>query len=1139
MNKSIPTFLVFFFLINIATAITTYEETSTVSRIVGESPTEMLRQMQRNEIELGHATYYSHDQFNNKKDNILAEQFGSNLDKDLWNWDFDDVKSSVNGFGNNELFVLETEGGVDTLYAKAGSDKLYPSNLKDWQLSFETNNPLMIWDSPYAGSYLPKEDTFVSRLVRDSTIIAPTSFNSQQFTKSFLCQLVDDKTIGEAFKDARNFHYNGGSSSSGDNLIGLVLQSYALYGNPRQVVNMDFDKGDREKIRKYCNNLLENLAPDIEFLEQIGNYSKFRKHLVFEIPSYTIDNIGDFSIINAENAFQNLEFSELVMPVAVRTTHFPTNTVITNFSLNYVNDFVDLNVNNLASYESDFVNRTCYYDYKNYTIDFESAYAENSLDFVAKINPVEVINCTEGKFRLYKKFNYSVDYIALSPILIKNVNAPILLSINSVANVSIELLPLTNNITNGSLAIFDQNNNNVWEEETTTNITDYNASFIVPSEEGIYKYSVEFIVDNKTLNYDSISLFAVVLEPRANIPVSLIANPDIGINFYSYSDKDFDLNAKYYLTHGNDILEEGEFTKALIPGNNLHQLSFFGLARENQSYTLTFELNYLGQDRTISYILTTNNAPVIYAATGAFKEGEKVVITYTDLDYDGDNLTIGINDSRFTQNDSSFEWQTDTEDEGVYDILLTATDGLLSSNHAVTVNVENSNQAYCDGQVDGGCESLWVLHLVDMPYYVKENNHFSGAASAKMILDFLRTAAGNSTLSQQEIYDYARTFILPENKNIDDLDPKAMDYVIGHYDPYDTLDPSGQGDAYRGYNFNIEAYYPDKDPQALNKYMRDILHWMAYNATIGQWYDDGPLAAESNIPAALPIFGDYNHWVVVNGGVASENPVPSPRKNPWLEINFTVYGYWLTDPVVGGIGQNVYINAQEAASTYFIPVISNDSYNAGYIQIAEPPPVMSTATIKIAPFINPAVKGSSKIFSSNEDIIYAKSSIVSVQDNLITNWEQIIDPALLKDKSFINAFKNKETEAPIKVHRIDTDDYYYIIPFGEDKNTITATIILDNTQSFFKQASWTGTPQKYLPIRRDEAISLVEEALGKELGNSNAELIWQPKGFSPSPFKPYWKVEFENQTWFVTQEKRVIPFESNNKLLVIKSSIPG
>ncbi|MFH1727352.1 MAG: hypothetical protein ABIA04_02895, partial [Pseudomonadota bacterium] len=169
--------------INLASAITTTEETSSVSRIVGESPTEMLRQMQRNEIDLEHATYYSHDQVNNKKDNILAEQFGSDLDKDLLNWDFDDVKNSVNGFGENELFVLETEGDVDPLHAKAGSDKLYTKDLKDWQLSFETNNPLMLWDSPYAGSYLPKEDTFVSRLVRDSTIIAPTSFSSPQFTK--------------------------------------------------------------------------------------------------------------------------------------------------------------------------------------------------------------------------------------------------------------------------------------------------------------------------------------------------------------------------------------------------------------------------------------------------------------------------------------------------------------------------------------------------------------------------------------------------------------------------------------------------------------------------------------------------------------------------------------------------------------------------------------------------------------------------------------------------------------------------------------------------------------------------------------------------------------------------------------------
>src|SRR3989338_8399621 len=52
------------------------EETSSVSRIVGDSPAEMQRQMQREELDLRHAAYYTHDQLS-QKDEILREQFGS------------------------------------------------------------------------------------------------------------------------------------------------------------------------------------------------------------------------------------------------------------------------------------------------------------------------------------------------------------------------------------------------------------------------------------------------------------------------------------------------------------------------------------------------------------------------------------------------------------------------------------------------------------------------------------------------------------------------------------------------------------------------------------------------------------------------------------------------------------------------------------------------------------------------------------------------------------------------------------------------------------------------------------------------------------------------------------------------------
>ncbi|MFH1642722.1 MAG: hypothetical protein ABIC04_07550, partial [Nanoarchaeota archaeon] len=563
----------------------------------------------------------------------------------------------------------------------------------------ETNNPLMLWDSPYAGSYLPKEDTFVSRLVRDSTIIAPTSFSSPQFTKSFLCQLLDEKTIGEVFKDARNFHYNGGSSSSGDNLIGLVLQSYALYGNPRQIIDMDWSESDKEQIKKYCNNFLENLAPNIEFLEQIGNYSKFRKHLVFEIPAYTIDQIEDFSIINAENTFQNMEYGELVLPTAVRTTHFPTNTLITGFSLDHVEDFEDITVNTLPSYESDYVNRTCYEENKSYEVDFENAYTENSQDFIARINPVEIINCTQGKYRLYKKFSYSVDYIALSPVLIKNIDAPILNPVNSIINVSIELLPLTDTVVSGSLAIFDENNNKLWEKETTTNITDYTASFIAPAEEGLKKYSIEFIKDDETLNYGEFSLFTTILEPIANIPVSLNENPNIEINFYSYLDESFDLKAKYYLMRNDEIVAEGEFTKTINKGDNQQTLSFSNLKKQDQSYTLTLELNYLGQSRTISYLLTTNNVPVLYAAVETvFSEGDKAIVSYIALDYDKDTLTVSINDSKFTQTNNAFEWQTNLGDAGTYDVLITVTDGILSNSQVATVTVNENSPQECGGK---------------------------------------------------------------------------------------------------------------------------------------------------------------------------------------------------------------------------------------------------------------------------------------------------------------------------------------------------------------------------------------------------------------------------------------------------------
>jgi hypothetical protein len=600
---------------------------------------------------------------------------------------FDDVEDQITSFQNNELFVLESKGKTDPLSAYHWTS-IFPISTTSWQSSFEQNNPLMLWDSPYAGSYLPKQDTFVSRLVRDSTIVAPTSFNSPQFTKSFLCQLVDDKTIGQVFKDARNFHYNGGSKSSSDNYIGLVLQSYALYGNPRQKIDMQWSESDLDSIRKYCKNYLDNLAPNIEFIEKIGNYSKFRKHVVFEIPKYNIMQVGNYSIINASPAYQNYEYGELVLPMAIRTTHFPINTLITNFSVTYIGDYVDLTIEDLPSYEFEFVNRTCYVDNESYSIDFTNAYTDFNNDFIAEIHPVEIINCTEGKFRLYKKFNYTVDYIALSPVLIEDIGAPLSSKINELINVKIKLMEITTDAENGSLAILDEQNNILWEKEIRTDETNHTASFYAPNNEGLQEYSIEFIQNNHTLAYNEFNVFITILEPKADIPVTVGSDPNIDIDLYSYGN--FSLKSNYYLLDGEEIISQDSFEKQLEKGSNIQQLSFSGLEKEAQTYTLILELNYLNNKKSLAYTLNTNNPPLIFTDYNEdYDEGDLVIINVSTVDYDNDALDVTINDSRFTAIGNSFTWHTGYDDAGNYSVKITADDGLITTDKIINIEVKD------------------------------------------------------------------------------------------------------------------------------------------------------------------------------------------------------------------------------------------------------------------------------------------------------------------------------------------------------------------------------------------------------------------------------------------------------------------
>ena len=457
----------------------------------------------------------------------------------------------------------------------------------------------------------------------------------------------------------------------------------------------------------------------------------------------------------------------------------------------------------------------------------------------------------------------------------------------------------------------------------------------------------------------------------------------------------------------------------------------------------------------------------------------------------------------------------------------------------------------------------WVLHL-KAPYHNKEQDHYSGAASCQIVLNYIRDGL-TGPLTQDEIYNYGHPRNYEENLNLPETDPNAIDYALGHFDPYDSEDPTGQGDIHKAYNFSINVF-GDND---FNKYLRDIVHWMAYPVTIDKWWLGGDLTAWPNTPAIVPSYGTYNHWIVVNGASASQNPTPEPREKPWYTPDFTVYGLWLTDPTSGGIGRDLYVTAQAAQDTYLRPLVTFDRYNGKYLQVAEPPEVESEAEIDIArPKVNDETRKVIEIArqvnaSVPDDLsefekrlanakkhVYDAGLVVNIKDdvrgmnsagqplNLASvfdageksaklNWKKIIDSAILTDENFKNAFDGAQARSFIKVRRSDRYGYYYyLVPFDKyvaGQFLTYAAIIIDSEDGSFAEASWTKAPTRFVQINREKA----EEILLLKYPNMRnqalcSELIWEPGNISNSPFYPYWNIVAGGGAYFVTQNREVI-----------------
>jgi len=394
-----------------ASAISSNYETTYVSRIVGDTTTEMKQQISNKDMDFDFATYYSGSgtgALQKQKLDIIRTQFIPKYKSITNSWRTANVQSTLKINPGDHYLILESGTSKNTMEK---SQYFTPDEITEWLDYLDDDDSLIIFDSAYSGLYLTDMKSFAGTLSPHATYIAPASYSSPYFVKALLCNMGKYDTIGEVFRQARNNYY--WNTKNQLEYIGLTLLSYSLFGMPTS--NAIIDKYDTAQRNMYCKDFDEKF--DTQGFGtgnmQITSTSSgvYTKNFEFNITSYNVRSYDNFSIIETDKTENRYYPDELVLPVRALTVEFPLKTIVQNFSYS-LEDPVELTAENLSMWNGlELVERECYRNATNASVEFSHVFTNEEELVMVIINPAEVTDCNNGKIKLYRTVKYQIDYV--------------------------------------------------------------------------------------------------------------------------------------------------------------------------------------------------------------------------------------------------------------------------------------------------------------------------------------------------------------------------------------------------------------------------------------------------------------------------------------------------------------------------------------------------------------------------------------------------------------------------------------------------------------------------------------------------------------------------------------------------------
>lgn len=674
-NKTIR-IIMLLFIITAAPALAipqTYESTS-VGRIVGDTPEEMRQQLARDDLHLTKAGFTDSSSpfsLGGPIEQVLSASFNQNFQKNPTNsW----IQNS-----NKALLIYNSQSTADS---HSSNQYFTITNLP------QINNPesLIITNTQYSGISIPKTNSIADRLSQKATLIAPMADESQAFLTTLVCNIGRNNglPIGETLRLARNnYHWN---TNANNEIIGLTLLSYGLYGNPFAKAKVpQFSSSWRDY---HCDDVLQDFNIATITTSQITNTTNgYQRTWTFDINNYNTEQIGNYTIINATGTENQYTPGIPVLPTRTITIPLPEKTIITSYNITYSNP-ANINANIPTWTGQNYTDRLCNQNQENETYSITQTSTPQNRLIITNLQPTRTNNCEQGDFTLYQTTTITLTYHPYSPILITSIEAPTETLPGQIKNITVNIENTESAPTTGTLYLKD-NKGIISVKNISTTQTQHKLEIYAPIEEGKYTYVVEFAQNGNVKTNATFSTEVAILQADLETPTSSQATADITVHLNNKKNTPINTQITAHLTKNGQIITQQNKNLNIPTGESATTFTFTNLQKSDQNYDVLVTISYENKIITLAGLIVTNNPPIILNTNMIYREGDTVNITANATDPDGDAVTTNIISQPFTLEGYILNY----EESGNYTYLVEATDGIATVRQELGILVQNTNRA--------------------------------------------------------------------------------------------------------------------------------------------------------------------------------------------------------------------------------------------------------------------------------------------------------------------------------------------------------------------------------------------------------------------------------------------------------------